>query len=118
MRRSAARTALVFLALSALVALGGASAAPPRPTVDTSDTITRTERHHALVAATAPVAGTDWATHQPREPSGPDRSIAVLLAVAALVVGRRWQRFDAARDRVLVALRGRGSGIRGPPAFA
>ena len=117
-RRTAARVALVLLALSATLALGGASGAATAPTtIDPSAATTLRERDHAFAVATAPVVGSEWAA-QHRGPSGTDRSAAVLLAVAALVVGRRWSRVRAVTGRVRIELRGCRSAIRGPPAFA
>jgi hypothetical protein len=121
MQRTAARVALVLLALSATLAFGGASGQPSvRANADASDASgasTAGGRDRALAVASAPTSGPEWAAPS-RGPSGGDRSIAILLAVAALVVGRRWRRVDAVADRIRLALRGRGSGIRGPPAFA
>lgn len=121
-RRTVARVALGLLALSAAFAFGGATdatidATTIRPTVDSSAT-TGHGRDRSVAFVAAPSSGAEWTALQQRGSSGADRSIAILVAIVALLLCRQVYCTDAVRDRIRVALRSRGSGIRGPPAFA
>jgi hypothetical protein len=103
----AATLAAGTVTTSSSAAAGGSAAATARRIDDGV---------HSLAAL--PARSVDGVVGQPREASGTDRLLAVLVAAAALATVGIWRRAAVVAPPGRTARRGPAGAIRAPPAFA